>query len=132
MSYIGILVSAIASMIIGSLWYGPLFGKQWLKLSNFTKQQIADGKKRMSAKLYFLGFLASLLTAYVLGGLMGALRTGTIKGALLLGSLVWLGFYVTTLSGSVLWEGKPFKLYLINIVYWLVTILSFSAILFYL
>ncbi|MDO8563777.1 MAG: DUF1761 domain-containing protein [Nanoarchaeota archaeon] len=132
MAYLAILLCALASMVIGSLWYGPLFGKTWMKLSGMTKEQIAKGKKMNMTPYYFAAFIMSLLTAYVLEWLINALNVPSISGALLLGVLVWLGFYVTTLSSSVLWEGKPFKLYLLNISYGLVLFLAISAILFYL
>lgn len=132
MGYLAILLSALASMIIGSLWYGPLFGKTWMKLQGVTKEQIAKGKKMNMTPYYVAAFIMSLLTAYVLEWLINALNVSSISGALLLGVLLWLGFYVTTLSSSVLWEGKPFKLFLLNIGYGLVLFLAISAILFYL
>lgn len=132
MGYLAILLSAVASIIIGSLWYGPIFGKTWIKLSGFTKQDISKGKKTNMTPYYLTAFIMSLLTAYVLEWLINALNVSSISGALLLSFLLWLGFYVTTLSGSVIWEGKPFKLYILNVAYWLVTLLVFSAILFYL
>jgi len=38
--YIPILIATIASFIFGFLWYGPLFGKQWMNLMGFTKKSI--------------------------------------------------------------------------------------------
>ena len=32
----------------------------------------------------------------------------------IMGFLVWLGFFVTTKLGMVLWEGKPFSLFLLH------------------
>jgi mannitol-specific phosphotransferase system IIBC component len=132
MGYLAILLCAVASMIIGSLWYGPLFGKTWMKLQGFTKQDIEKGKKMNMAPYYLVAFVASLITAYILEWLMNALKVSSIKGALLLVFLIWLGFYATTLSGSIIWEGKPAKLYILNVSYWLVSLLVSSAILFYL
>ncbi len=132
MEYLAILLSAVASMIVGSLWYGPLFGKTWIKLAGFTKEQIAEGKKMNMTPYYFTAFIMSLLTAYVLNWLISSLAISSLSGALTLGALIWLGFYVTTLSSSVIWEGKPLKLFILNISYGLVIFLIISAIIFYL
>jgi hypothetical protein len=103
-----------------------------MKLQGFTKQDIDKGKKMNMAPYYLVAFVASLITAYILEWLMNALKVSSIKGALLLVFLIWLGFYATTLSGSIIWEGKPAKLYILNVSYWLVSLLVSSAILFYL
>ena len=45
-NYWAVLVSAIASMAIGSLWYGPLFGKQFMPaMLQMKKIEIAELKK---------------------------------------------------------------------------------------
>lgn len=37
-NYLAVLIAAVASMIIGFLGYGPLFGKAWMRLMNFDKK----------------------------------------------------------------------------------------------
>lgn len=132
MEYLAILLSAVASMIVGSLWYGPLFGKSWMELQGFTKKDIEAGKKMNMAPYYLAAFIMSALNALVLDWFISATGISSIYGALTLGALVWLGFYVTTLSSSIIWEGKPFKLFILNISYGLVMFLIISAIIFYL
>lgn len=132
MAYWGILASAIASMIIGSLWYGPLFGKTWMSLEGFSKADLSKQKSKSMVPLYITAFIMSLLTAFVLKWIIDSLQVPTIAEALSLGFIVWLGFYVTIQSGDFLWKGKSFKLYILNISYWLIVLLTTSAILFYL
>ncbi len=38
-----ILAAAIIPMIVGSIWYGPLFGKAWMKAANMTEEKIRSG-----------------------------------------------------------------------------------------
>ena len=40
-----ILVAAIVALIIGSIWYGPLFGNAWMKLMKFDPKEVAKMKK---------------------------------------------------------------------------------------
>lgn len=131
MVYWDVLLCGVASMILGSLWYGPLFGKTWLRLEGFSKEEMARGKSKNMAGLYLIAFVMSLLSAFVLRWIMDSLLVPTIAEALSIGFIVWLGFYVTLQSGDFLWKGKPVKLYILNIAYGLVSLLIISAILFY-
>ncbi len=127
---LAILVSGIINMALGMLWYSPLmFGNLWIKLMGFTKAQITAGKKKGMGKQMFFAFLATLVWAYVLAQFLKIGGAATVKDALQIGFWIWLGFGVTTSLNSVLWEGRPVKLYLINVVHGLVSILITSAIL---
>ncbi|MDP3742402.1 MAG: DUF1761 domain-containing protein [Candidatus Micrarchaeota archaeon] len=132
-NYIAMLGAAIASMIIGFLWYGPLFGKIWMDLSGFKKEDM--GKMKTSAQTgYVVQFIASIVMAFVLAILIPETRgiileSSRFWNALGIAFIGWLGFIATTTLGSVLWEGKPVKLYLLNNAYHLVSLLVMAAIL---
>lgn len=128
-NYWAVLASAIASMIIGSLWYGPLFGKKWMKLMNFTGKDISKAKSKGMWKLYLVNFIGSLITAFVLAHITAYVNAGTFMQGIGVGAWVWLGFVATMLLGSVLWEGKPVSLYWLNSIYWLVNLAVMGGIL---
>lgn len=134
---IAVLGAAIASMVLGFLWYGPLFGKMWMELSGFKKEDI--GKMKMSAQMGYVGAaITSLVMAYILA-LFLEVRTAPISifigafdislTAFATAFLIWFGFIATVSLGSVLWENKPFKLYLLNNAYNLLNLLVMAAIL---
>ena len=52
-----------------------------------------------------------------------------IDVALSIAALVWLGFIATVMLGMVLWERKPFALYVLNSVYQLVNVLLITLVL---
>ncbi len=61
-NYLAVLISAVASMIIGSIWYGPLFGKMYMQIMGMDKlspEEQTAMKKSMGVS-YFLQFIASL------------------------------------------------------------------------
>ena len=37
---LAVLVAGIVPMVVGALWYGPLFGKRWLQLMETTAEEI--------------------------------------------------------------------------------------------
>ena len=66
---------------------------------------------------------------YVLARFLEMLgTTGAGEGAVI-GLWVWLGFIATVSLGSVLWEGKPLKLYYINVAYYALDLAIIGAIL---
>ncbi len=129
-NYWAIIVSAVASFILGMLWYSPLlFGKPWMKMMGLTQQHAEAAKKKGMAKYYIGNFIATLIMVYILSHFVDYAQAKTISDGLQLGVWVWLGFIATLLFGSILWEGKPFKLYLINAGYRLVELLIVASIL---
>jgi hypothetical protein len=128
-NYVAVLVAAIASMVIGMLWYGPVFGKQWMKLVEFTPQS----KKRMglgsASKSMTLGFIAALVTAYVLAHFVAYVGAATAGAGVQLALWLWLGIAAPLQLGAYLWEGKSFKLFVLNAAHTLVSLGVMAAIL---
>lgn len=127
MEFIGIIIAAIVGMAIGFIWFGPLFGKLWIKLSKFSQEDMDKVKAEGMKKTYLLAFLTVLIMAWGLNALIANFAS-SMSEALRLGFLAWLAVVVPTMANSVLWEGKNKKLFLINIAERLVTILVMSAI----
>ncbi|MBI2667768.1 DUF1761 domain-containing protein [Candidatus Woesearchaeota archaeon] len=132
-NYLAVIVVAILNMVIGFLWYGPLFGKQWIRLMGFDAKKMKDMKNKGMTTPMIFGFISSLIMAYVLGLFVEGLNTSGILsgviGGVIISFLIWLGFVATIMLGTVLWEGKPIKLYILNILYWLISLLIMGMIL---
>ncbi len=117
-------------MIIGALWYSPfIFGKFWMKLSGFTEKKLNEMKSRGMGKSYFIAFIGVLVMSYVLAHFVDYAEATNVLGGFQAGFWVWLGFIATTMMSPVLWEGKPVKLYLLNVLHYLVALLVMGAIL---
>ncbi|HKZ49471.1 MAG TPA: DUF1761 domain-containing protein [Candidatus Nanoarchaeia archaeon] len=127
-NYIAVIVAAVVSFLFGFLWYGPMFGKQWMKMMGFTDKSMKSMKTSMGKSMAF-GFVGLLITSFVLSLFVDFLQATTIMDALVVGFLIWLGFFVTTMAGSVLWEGKSWKLYGFNITYHLINLSIITIIL---
>ena len=41
-NYLAVLGAAAASIVLGFLWYGPLFGNQWAALMKFDKKKMSE------------------------------------------------------------------------------------------
>ncbi|MBI4138832.1 DUF1761 domain-containing protein [Candidatus Uhrbacteria bacterium] len=132
-NYLAVLVAASASMVLGFVWYGPLFGKPWMAIMGYTKETAEKMKQKGMEKTYALMTLGSLVMAYVLAHstefAMTYTKTYGVAGGLMSGFWNWLGFIAPILIGSQLWEGKPWKLFLITGGYYLVSLMGMGVIL---
>lgn len=127
---LAVLVAGIANMVVGSLWYSPaFFGKTWMALSGIKKEQMTEAKKKGMAKYYAAAFLVGLVMIYILGGFLAIFQVANVMDALQITFWLWLGFIATVSISSVLWEGKPWTLYFINIGHYLVSLGIASVIL---
>lgn len=126
-NYWAVLVAAVVSMVIGTLWYGPLFGKKWMALTGLSKESMAS-MPLSPVQAMVGGFAMSLLMAYVLAHFI-VLVTNVGFSGYMAGFWVWLGFVMTTQIHSFLWEGKPFTLFTLNAAYTLLTYLAMGAVL---
>ncbi len=114
MNYWAILVSAIASMIIGSIWYGPLFGKKFMEAMGMNEWS-AEKKAEMTKNMWlsYAGqFVLSLIMFFVLSWYITASVHTGIVGGMANAFGLWLGFVVPLAAGNVLWGGK-------KILFWL-------------
>ena len=130
-NFVAVLAAAIASMVLGFLWYGPLFGKKLAALMGWGKMNKAAmaKMKKAAGKGYAVTFITSLVMAYVLAHFVVYAGATTAMEGAQTGFWVWLGFVATIALGSVLWEGKPIKLYYLNAAYHLVNLAVMGAIL---
>jgi hypothetical protein len=132
MNIIAIIVAAVAGMVIGMLWFGPVFGKFWMRLSGITSKDVAKLKKdkkfqkRMTLS-YVLAFIGQIVTAAALSYLIDLGGHTAAKGACI-GLLAGIGFAMTTMLSSVLWENRTWKLYFFNSAYYLVLFIAMGLI----
>jgi len=128
-NYFAVFVSAIVGMGIGALWYSPaLFGDAWMKLSGKSKADMKKAKKVM-VRSYLSGFAGMLVTSFVLAGFLNSLGASRAVEGAFVAFWLWLGLVATVMLGTILWENKPVKLYLINAVHYLVVLVVIGSIL---
>ena len=127
-----VLVAALATMVIGFLWYSPLlFARPWMVLMGHDpddKAKLAEMQKG-AGPMYGMSLVASLLSAAVLGKIIAIATVNTALYGMKIGLAVWLGFVTTVQLTNALFSKQPAKLYAINTGYQLVCYLVMGAIL---
>lgn len=127
-NYLAVLVAAIINMALGSVWYGPLLGKQWMKLTGRTKESMEKEKGGMPKVMGGMVLLA-LVQALVLAAFVGYAGAVTVLTGAVVGFWAWLGFVFVTAMQDVLFEKKNSNLAGINIAYNLIALLINGAVL---
>ncbi|QGY43651.1 DUF1761 family protein [Maribellus comscasis] len=125
-NFLAVLVSALSAFVIGWLWYGPLFGKQWMKLNGFTEEQLKEGGGMSMPLIMIINYVATVLAAFAIAIFIGAesnMSFGIFAGFII--AIFWIG---TSRLNDVLYERKPFGLFLINVGYYLVIYVLMGAI----
>ena len=123
--YLAVLVAAVAGFILGWLWYGPLlFLSSWMRLRG-PDPTVAT--VTTPPGILVIEFARCLVPAYVIALFVSQLGLTGGAGAVRFGLLVWIGFPVVLLTGSVIWENVPLKVAAIHAGDWLVKLLVIST-----
>ncbi len=135
-NYLAVLVSTLVMMVLGALWYGPLFGKQWIALMGFDPEKVREAQEagmKSMWRSYALMALGALCMSFVLSHTLifasTYLHSEGIAAGIQVGFWTWLGFIAPVTLGSVIWEGKPWTLWAINAGYYLTGLLAIGVLL---
>ena len=129
-NFVAVFFAAVVGMAIGALYYSPLvLGNLWMKLTGLTKKDMEKAKEKGMGKSYLTAFIATLVMSYVLAQVISYMGAWTLYNGIWSGFLMWLGFVATIMINTVLWEGKPVKLYVINIGNYFVQLIVMGAVL---
>lgn len=134
-NYLAVLIAAVAAMVVGFLWYGPLFGKKWMAEIGATPDQIEAAKAKGMGKTYAMMIVSTLIMSYVMAHSMvfaiEYLKIGGLAAGFQGGFWNWLGFVMPVTLGSVLWDGKSWTYWFITAGYYLVSFIIMATILAY-
>lgn len=116
-NYAAIIVSAVVYWLLGALWYGFLFGKQYVDLERLTDEQLKSAGPVLP---YIITFFLNLLIAFVLAQICIWRNANTAAKGASLGILLWIGFIGPTTYTTYMYELRPKSLFAINEFYSLV------------
>lgn len=121
-NYLAVLVAALAGFGAGALWY-KLFDTQWL--AAIGKKQADLGPRLIP---FAIAFLANLLIAFMLAGIIGHMGGGGVRAGVISGAAVWLGFVITTMAVNHAFQNAPRSLTVIDGGHWLAVLLVMGAV----
>lgn len=122
-NYLAVLVVTILAFVLGGLWYGPLFGKAWMKESGVKE---GDGKDKM-VRTFGLTFLLNIIISLNLSAFLGP--KADLQFGLFAGLATGIGFVSASLGIVYLFSQKSLRLFLIDAGYQTVIYAIMGAIL---
>jgi len=130
LNYLAVLVAAVAAWIAGAAWYMSL-GKIWTSAWGMTEAQMHADRNRPGAYLPFLYvFVAEVIMAWVLAGLMGHLGSGqfTLVNGVISGAFCWLGFVITVIFTNYSFGKRDVRLIWTDGGHWLIVLALMGAV----
>jgi len=116
--YPAVIVATLVHFFLGGLWYSPLlFGNKFLQFINWSPQKIQQMESESHAKELVIAFVMSLILVYILAHFVQYTKATNVMGGIQTAFWLWLGFVVTTHVPTVIFEGRSFGLFLINVGY---------------
>jgi Protein of unknown function (DUF1761) len=132
-NYFAVVTNVALAMILCFLWYGPIFGKQWVALMGWSHAEIETKMKEGMGPKYLLQAVGALVMSFVLAHTIifssAYLNVHGIMAGIEAAIWNWVGFVVPATIGTVLWEGKSWKLWFLNAGYFLVLLLIMGSVL---
>lgn len=125
-NWLAVVVAALATFLIGGLWYSPaLFYNAWLAANGFTKEQAESGSK---GRAFGGSFVFALIMAANLAMFLADPKTDWVWGATA-GFLAGFGWAAMAVGTVALFENRPWSYILINGGYHAVSFTVMGAIL---
>ena len=99
-NHLAVLVCVVLLHVIGFLWYGPIFGEQWMALVNYDVS--AAQSDSGDAGIWIANFVASVAPMYALAWLFTQMNVVTgSRGALVAFVVTFCIHHLPTMSGNM-------------------------------
>jgi hypothetical protein len=115
LNHMAVLVAALIQWVLGALWYSLIFGKQWRALVGQDKRPSTAAAVGAMAS----SFIGGLFLAFALAHVIMWSEANNFPWGAFIGFICWLGFVLPLLFAQTLYERRSFKLFAINLFYWL-------------
>ena len=107
-NWLAVGLCTLAVFVIGGPWYGPIFGKAWLKASGLSEEMKGRHKAAVFGGAAVAGFVAALALGWMIGPAPDLARGITY------GIAVGAGLVTTSFAINYLFANRSFALLLID------------------
>ncbi len=124
-NFLAVFIAALASYVIATIWYAVLFSKLWKKLTGIEDMKPSPVKM----VIVFVGSLVMSFVLYhniVFGN--SFFNISGVTGGLMGGFFGWLGFIAPVTLTNVMYEKRPWKLWILDNAFWLISLLVMGII----
>ena len=123
-NWLAVTVATLLTFVIGAIWYGPIFGKAWMKEHGFTEDDLKDANM---GKLYGTAFVLEFVMTLNLAVFIG--DSSDVMRGLAYGFHFGFGFIALAMAVNSLFSRSTIKLWAIDSFYFVLCFLLNGAIL---
>jgi hypothetical protein len=116
-NWLEIIGAALVGFAIGGVWYGPVFGKAWQRLSGLSDEVVQNANM---AVIFGGTFVLNLLASLMLAHMFSAAGNPGLRISTQMGCGIGFFFVATSIGVNYLFSRKPLKLFFIDAGYWVV------------
>ena len=122
---LAVAIATIVPMVLGFLWYGPLFGNTWMAARGITREQMGSVNV---GQAYGLTTVLALVTAIAMALVVSAAATQDLATGAALGAIVGVGLVATALATNGIFEERSWTLVALNAGYQIVSLIVMGAV----
>lgn len=126
-NYVAVVIATLAGFGLGAVWY-MILGGAWMRALGKTGEEISRDQGAAKALPFIIALVALFVMALMLAGLMGHLGNVSVRGGVISGFFVWVGFVITTMGVNHAFSGASPKLTLIDGGHWLAVLVIMGAV----
>jgi len=109
LNWLAAAVGGLAYFMIGWLWYGPLFGKAWMK-----EKGMEEHPEPPNPAIFIYSLILQVIAGISIGLFITALSIDTASGGLYVGLAAGAGFVLTTVGINGLYNDMSLQLFVID------------------
>ena len=107
-NHLAVWVCIVLMHAFGFLWYGPLFGEQWMDMVQIDQETMQSDS--MDAGIWILNSVTIIASIYALAWVLSALNvTSGIRGAVIAFVLIFCFHHLPTMNANM-FAGQPYGL----------------------
>jgi hypothetical protein len=109
-NWVGVIVGNIALLVIGFVWFMPqVFGNRWIAYMGRPGEQLRPGPE------FILSILSGTLNSFVMAVLALNLKATTAGDGIVLGLVVWAGFFLSYMTANTVFAKRSWGLWAIDV-----------------
>ena len=126
-NHLAVIIAAVVGWLASAGWYMSL-GRIYQAGLGKTAEECAAEMKKPSTLLPFLyAFIADVVMAWMLAGVLGHLGQVTLKNGVITAAFIWFGFILTTMVVNFNFSGRDKRVLLIDVGNWLIVLVVMGA-----
>lgn len=127
-----VLIAAIASFLLGWLWYSMLFGSTWMKALGKTKEDVMKGGRQAMFKGMGISLLQAIVVAVAIAHIFNLGGGASVAMAIETALVCWFAFVFMLDLVTRTYEQSNMTLFYIHVGYRFCEFIIIALILFYL